>query len=64
MIYLLFVRLRQKTSKKSLSFLRGPSPTVYTVYTRCPVRCPDWSCSQPTCSKYHGESYESLFFPN
>ena len=31
MIYLLFVRLRQKMSKKSLSFLRGPSPTVYAV---------------------------------
>ena len=32
------------------------------VHIRCPVRCPDWSCSQPTCSKYHGESYDSLYF--
>ena len=32
------------------------------VISRCPVRCPDWSCSQSTCSKYHGESYDNLYF--
>ena len=32
------------------------------LFTRCPVRCPDRSCSQSTCSKYHGESYDNFYF--
>ena len=38
------------------------TPTGFMICIRCPVRCPYWSCSQPTCSKYHGESYGNLYF--
>ena len=48
-------------SKKMLTMLPIICLIMY-LFTRCPVRCLDWSCSQPTCSKYHGESYDSLYF--
>ena len=32
------------------------------LFTRWPVRYPDRSCSQPTCSKFHGESCDHLSF--
>ena len=58
------VCIKQIPFKTRVSFLGLSCHVKYCIslISRCPVRCPDWSCSQPTCSKYHGESYDNLYF--
>ena len=57
-----FVLVKQRFEQLTYHFFTLRFLARYRLVSRCPVRYPDWSCSQPTCSKFHEESCDHLSF--